>query len=145
MRMSWGWGIVVWRNRGSEQASWVSATSWGSLQEGTNLFFLGTGNRMCRSAQSCVRESSERTFKKNAFPMRVVKHLNRLPREMFGAPYLLELKRCLDNTLNNNMLSLLALKQSSLNLMDPEGPSQWNYFRLVYFCCWVPLQIAHLW
>lgn len=102
------------------------------MLEGTNLF-LGTDDRMCRSAQSCARKSSERTFKKNVFPMRVVKHLSRLPREMFGAPCLLEFNRCLDNALNN-ILYLLDLEQSSLNLREPEGPSQLNYFRLVVFC-----------
>jgi len=80
-------------------------------KDGENIFNRACGNRT-RSNGFKLRENRSRLIiRKKFFTMRVVKHWNRLPREVVEVPSLETLKARLDGALSN----LVSLKVSLLN------------------------------
>jgi len=65
------------------------------------LISLGCSDRMHRNSSKLHQERFRLDIRKHFFAKRVVKHWNRLPREMVNAPSLSVFKRRLGNALNN--------------------------------------------
>ncbi|GAB0176695.1 hypothetical protein GRJ2_000134700 [Grus japonensis] len=79
-----------------------SFLSRGAGEGGAELFFLGSCDRT-RGNGSKLRQKGwfKLDIRKHFFTKRMVKHWNRLPREVVNAPNLSVFKRHLDNALNN--------------------------------------------
>ena len=74
----------------------------GSGEGGAELFFsLGSGDRMRGNGLKLCQAKFRLDIRKHFFTERVVKHWNRLPRDVDDAPSLSVFKRHLDNALNN--------------------------------------------
>jgi len=72
----------------------------GSREEGAELFSLGSRDRMHGNGSKLHQGRFRLDIKKPFFTERVVKHWNRLPKEVVDAPGLSVFKRHLDNALN---------------------------------------------
>ncbi|KAK4823652.1 hypothetical protein QYF61_005004 [Mycteria americana] len=72
-----------------------------SGEGGADLFSLVSSDRMCGNGSKLCLRRFRLDIRRHLFTKRVVKHWNRLPREVVDAPSLPVLKRHLDNALNN--------------------------------------------
>jgi len=72
-----------------------------SEARGADLFSLVSSDRMHRNASKLCQGRFRLDIRKHFFTERMVKHCNRLPREVIDAPGLSVFKRHLDNALNN--------------------------------------------
>ncbi|GAB0183172.1 hypothetical protein GRJ2_000782500 [Grus japonensis] len=79
----------------------------GSGEGGADLISLGSSDRMHGNGSKLCQGRFTLALRKHFFTERVVKHWNRLPREVVDGPSLSVFKRHLDNALNN-MLQLLV-------------------------------------
>jgi len=75
----------------------------GSGEEGTDLFFLASSDWLCGYCSKLHQVRFRLQIRKHFFTKRVVKHWNRLPREVVDASGLSVFKKHLDNTLNNTI------------------------------------------
>ena len=75
----------------------------GSAEGGADLFFLGSSDRTSGNGSELHQGRFRLDIRKHFFTERVVKHWNRLPREVVGAPNLSVFKRHLGNVLNNRL------------------------------------------
>ena len=73
----------------------------GSREEGADLFSLVSSDRTHGNGSKLHQGRFRLVLRKHFLTKRVVKHWNRLPREVFDAPSLSVFKRHLDNALNN--------------------------------------------
>jgi len=80
----------------------------GSGQRGAVLFCPGSSDRACGNGSKLHQWRFRLDIRKYFFSKRVVKHWNRLPREVVSAPYLSAFKRHLDNALNNLLYVLVS-------------------------------------
>jgi len=78
----------------------------GSGEGCAELFSLVSGDRMCRNGSKLHQGRFRLGVRKHLFTKRVVKHWNKVPREVVNALRLSVFKRYLDNALSN-MFSLL--------------------------------------
>lgn len=89
------------RLRGDLIAPYFRLLRRGSGEESAEIFSLGFSDRICRKSSKMCRGRFTLDIRKHFFPMRVVKHWNRLPREVVNVPILSGFKRHLDNALKN--------------------------------------------
>jgi len=73
----------------------------GRGEGGTDLFSLRSSDRTCGNGSNLHQGRFSLNIRKRFFTERVVKHWNRLPREVFDAPSLTVFKKHLDHALNN--------------------------------------------
>jgi len=95
---------------------------------GAELFPLGSSDRTRGNGSKLCQGRFRLDIRKHLFTRRVVKHWNRLPREVVHAPSLSVFQRHLDNDLNN-MLQLLVSPEvvRHLDQMIVVGPFQLKY------------------
>ena len=67
----------------------------------SDLFSLGSSDRTHGNGSKMCQGRFSLDIRKHFFTKRVLKHCNRLPREVVGAPCLSAFQRHLDNALNN--------------------------------------------
>ena len=73
----------------------------GSGERGAKLLCLGFSDRTNGNGSKLHKRRFRLDIRKYFFTERVIKHWNRVPREVLNVPSLLVLKRYLDNALNN--------------------------------------------
>ncbi|KAK4815807.1 hypothetical protein QYF61_007247 [Mycteria americana] len=73
----------------------------GCGEGGADLFFLGSSDRTCGNGSKLPQGRFRLDIRKHFFTKRVVKHWNRLPRDVVDALCLLVFKRHLDNALHS--------------------------------------------
>ena len=79
----------------------ISFLRRGSGEGGADLFSLVSSDRTHGNGSKLHQEKFRLDIRKHFFTERVVKHWNRVPREVVDAPCLSVFKRHLDNALDN--------------------------------------------
>ena len=132
VRKGWeSWGCSAWRREGCWEALEQPSSTY--RKHGENIFSRACCNRT-RNNSFKLRESIFRLdIRKKFFTVRVMKHWNRLPREVVEAPSLETFKARLDGALSN--LVYLCSLQGCWARWPLNVPSNPKHSMILWFIC----------